>query len=202
MFHINRPLSPNCTKCSMLSVWASIPLGSKCFQKRHTLEDFRNGLPWFRPRPKRVGNESWPFQNWMESAGSLKSWFLHGIHFVNQKRNVRMMLHVNHFFGLNPTSWIIILHRVAAVGIILNFAWFRPRSVAKQQFSWKKICREVYFLEFWVSNFLASSDKKELGARWCKMFHINRPLSPNHGENGVSSKISRVNGNSGRGLAL
>ena len=29
------------------------------------------------------------------------------------------MLHVNHFFGLNPTSWIIILHRVAAVGIIL-----------------------------------------------------------------------------------
>ena len=26
---------------------------------------------------------------------------------------------------------------------------------------------------------LASSDKKELGARWCKMFHINRPLSPN-----------------------
>ena len=61
-----------------------------------------------------------------------------------------------------------------------HFAWFRPRSVAKQQFYWKKICREVYFLEFWVSKFSSLRRiKKELGARWCKMFHINRPLSPN-----------------------
>ena len=91
------------------------------------------------------------------------------------------MLHVNHFFGLNPTSWIIILHRVAAVGIILNFAWFRrPRSVAKQQLYLKKDLPGSLFP--WVWGFqilLASSDKKELGARWCKMFHINRPLSPN-----------------------
>ena len=36
----------------------------------------------------------------------------------------------------------------------------------------------------------------------CKMFHVNRLLLPIHRENGVSSKISRVNGISGRGFAL
>ena len=45
----------------------------------------------------------------------------------------------------------------------------------------------------------ASSDKKELGAR-CSMLTALCP--PIHRENGVSSKISRVNGISGRGFAL
>ena len=54
----------------------------------------------------------------MESAGSLKTLSLHGIHFVNQKRNVRATFHVNHFSWAEPHNHHS-SRRVAAVVLIL-----------------------------------------------------------------------------------
>ena len=80
-----------------------------------------------------------------------------------------------------------------------HFDWFRPRSVGKQQFYWKTVCWEVWFLKFWVSKFSSLRRRKKTR---CKMFHVNRLLLPIHRENGVSSQTSRVHGISARGFAL
>ena len=183
----------------MLSVLSFNSPGTKLFSKKAHVGTFKrgNGLPWFGSRPKSVGNESWPFRNWTENAGSLKSWFLHGIHFVNQKRNVRAMFHVNRFLGWTPLPESSFFTQGCCSWA--HFAWFRPRRVGKQQFYWKKSIGKFGSLSLGFQILIASSDKKELVAR-CSMLTALCP--PIHRENGVSFKISKVNGNSGRGLAL
>ena len=135
----SQKLSPlcRCTKCSMLSVLSFNSPGIKLFSKKAHVGTFKEGTAFLGSGLglRALENESWPFQNWTENAGSLKSWFLHGIHFVNQKRNVRAMFHVNRFLGWTPLPESSFFTQGCCS--LAHFAWFRPRSVGKQQFYWK-----------------------------------------------------------------
>ena len=100
------------------------------------------------------------------------------------------MFHVNHFWAephfLNHHS----SHRFAAVGLVLLDLGLE--ALESNNFTEKRSVLGFQIL-------LASSDKKELVAR-CSMLTALCPTI--HGENGVSSKISRVHGISARRLAL
>ena len=107
------------------------------------------------------------------------------------------MFHVNHFWAephfLNHHS----SHRFAAVGLVLLD--LSLEALESNNFTEKDLSGSLVPQVLGFQILLASSDKKELVAR-CSMLTALCPTI--HGENGVSSKISRVHGISARRLAL
>ena len=150
----SQKLSPlcRCTKCSMLSVLSFNSPGTKLFSKKAHVGTFKEGTAFLGSDLGRRALEMnlGPFKTEWRGAGSLKFWFLHGIHFVNQKRNARTMFHVNRFLGWNPLAESSFFTQGCRSWA--HFAWFKSRSVGKQPFYCKTYIGKFGSLSFGFPN--------------------------------------------------
>ena len=149
----SQKLSPlcRCTKCFMLSVLSFNSPAIKLLSKKAHVGTFKEGTAFLgsdlglRVLEMNLG----PFKTEWKVLGpwSLDFCMVSTLSINTEKCAWRSMLTTSRgwtpqpsFFTQGCCSWT-------------HFAWFRPRSVGKQQFYWKTICREVWFLKFWVSKF-------------------------------------------------
>ena len=151
----SQKLSPlcRCTKCFMLSVLSFNPPGIKLFSNKAPVGTFKEGTAFLgsdlglRVLEMNFG----PFKTEWKVLGpwSLDFCMASTLSINTETCAWRSMLTTSpgwtplpesSFFTQGCCSWT-------------HFAWFRPRGVGKQQFYWKKIYREVWFLKFWVSKF-------------------------------------------------
>ena len=150
----SQKLSPlfRCTKCSMLSVLSFSSPGIKLFSNRAHVGTFKEGTAFlgsdlglrvleinfgpFKTEWRLLG--PWSFDFCMISTLSIK----------NETRAQCSMLTI--FLGWTPLAESSFFTQGCCSWA--HFAWFRPRSVGKQQFYWKTYIGKFGSLSFGVPN--------------------------------------------------
>ena len=165
----SQKLSPlcRCTKCSMLSVLSFNSPAIKLLSKKAHVGTFKEGTAFLGSdlglRVLDMNLGAFKTEWTVLGPWSLDFCMVSTLSINTEMCAWRSMLTTSlgwtpqsSFFTQGCCSWT-------------HLAWFRPRSVGKQQFYWKTVYREVWFLKFCVSKFSSPRRiKKEEGAR-CSM---------------------------------
>ena len=150
----SQKLSPlrRCTKCSMLSVLSFNSPGVKLFSNKAHVGTFKEGTAF-------LGSDLGLRVLEMNLGAFKTEWKVLGPWSLDSAWYPLCQSKTKHAHNVPcepPLGWTPLPESsLFTQGCCSRapFAWFRPRSVGKQQFYWKRIYREVWFLKSWVPKF-------------------------------------------------